>query len=50
VRAEAGMDDLGTLFSSVSVRPTKIVVGIFVGRVEADETTPYCRRSRDRRK
>jgi hypothetical protein len=27
VRAEAGMDDLGPLFSSASRRPTKIVVG-----------------------
>jgi hypothetical protein len=27
VRAEAKMDDLGPLFSSATLRPTKIVVG-----------------------
>jgi hypothetical protein len=53
VRAEAEMDDLGPLFSSASLRPTKIVVGqrlIFVGMALAHENTPDFHRPHDRRK
>jgi hypothetical protein len=53
VRAEAEMDDLGPLFSSASLMPTKIVVGqrlIFVGMAPTHENTPDFRRPRDRRK
>jgi hypothetical protein len=46
-------EDLGPLFSSAGLRPTKIVVGkevIFVGKAPAHENTPHFRRSRGRRK
>ena len=50
---KAGDDDVGPLFSSASVRPTKIVVGqrrIFVGLASAHENTAYFRRPSGRRK
>jgi hypothetical protein len=53
VRAEAEGDDLGPLFSSAGLRPTKIVVGqevIIVGKAPTHENTPHFRRSRGRRK